>query len=412
MSFIEWKPIHCYLYFDRFPDCNRIKNIFELHHLIYTLFKFYSFDRIQIFLNRVLCLYVKRSLRIDIYECENQLFVLKRKFIFEPTDKTPMICILGINSLKKDIPNFLYTYYFRDINSYSFQSMEHVNGITLKKFLTNLFLLNSESLVTHQWTIFLQIFLQILFCLEFAQQRLHFTHYDLHTQNILIKLCNQPQTIIYPCDRFQWTLKNLQYVVKIIDFEFSTLDDPDSGKIISNIYESVFSYGFFSVYLPGMDMLRIIFELRYLPKYDSFLGEKIDKFLDYIIFNFYKIYLSPDQTYENFLHKKAKTFFNFTLEKNIFTCPYEIFQFLEKDLPTEFLECPPYDSNIETIPIYSVPCIDEPLSSIESFLQKYKERNFPKTSQPSRMIYSVQCCLEQKKKYKLFLQNPKLSFKI
>ena len=91
MSFIEWKPIHSYLYFDRFPDCNRIKNIFELHHLIYTLFKFYPFDRIQIFLNRVLCLYVKRSLRIDIYECENQLFVLKRKFIFEPNDKTPKI---------------------------------------------------------------------------------------------------------------------------------------------------------------------------------------------------------------------------------------------------------------------------------------------------------------------------------
>ena len=80
---------------------------------------------------------------------------------------------MEINNLIKEIPHFRYTYLLDENNLIS----EHVNGITLKEYITGGC---SISKLT-------DIFIMISLALSVAQERIGFVHYDLSPWNVIIK---------------------------------------------------------------------------------------------------------------------------------------------------------------------------------------------------------------------------------
>lgn len=75
----------------------------------------------------------------------------------------------------------------------------------------------------------LNIMKQILLTLHLAQQY-KFTHYDLHTENILIRNCNPNLHLLYILDdQHQFLLPTYGYIPNIIDFGFSFCEAPDNN---------------------------------------------------------------------------------------------------------------------------------------------------------------------------------------
>lgn len=74
----------------------------------------------------------------------------------------------------------------------------------------------------------INIMKQIILCIQMAQQY-QFTHYDLHTENILIRSCNPHMHLLYLIDEdTQFLTPTFGYVPNIIDFGFSYCDVPNN----------------------------------------------------------------------------------------------------------------------------------------------------------------------------------------
>jgi hypothetical protein len=74
----------------------------------------------------------------------------------------------------------------------------------------------------------LNVMKQVILCIYLAQQY-RFTHYDLHTENILIRNCSPNMHMLYLLDEdTQFLTPTYGYVPNIIDFGFSYCDVPDN----------------------------------------------------------------------------------------------------------------------------------------------------------------------------------------
>jgi len=70
--------------------------------------------------------------------------------------------------------------------------------------------------------ILFSIIKQVLLAISIAQKKEDFTHYDLHSENILLKRCNPELVILYVIDKEnQFTVPTYGYYPVIIDFGFS-----------------------------------------------------------------------------------------------------------------------------------------------------------------------------------------------
>jgi hypothetical protein len=88
---------------------------------------------------------------------------------------------------------------------------EYIEGVTLKTFIQN---------KEHDFTDFLNIFFQILLGLEIAQNKFNFSHYDLHTDNIILVPINYSFNIsLYG---YSYTIK-YDYKPVMIDFGLSSI---------------------------------------------------------------------------------------------------------------------------------------------------------------------------------------------
>jgi hypothetical protein len=117
---------------------------------------------------------------------------------------------LYINKVLKEAPFFVKT-----IGCYQHKNqfhivLEYIDGINLKEFISD------PSTTIRD---FVNIFFQILLGLEVAQNKIRFTHYDLHSENVLLVHNNSPTTVeMYG---YEYTLR-YKYRPIIIDFGLST----------------------------------------------------------------------------------------------------------------------------------------------------------------------------------------------
>ena len=141
------------------------------------------------------------------------------------------------------------------------------------------YLLKNNKINFENW---LLVFIQVLLSLEFAQREIRFTHFDLHTGNVMVRE-DQNVNYIIPLDMFTCEIKNNNFLPVIIDFGTSSVFI--DGKNIGSF--EFFHYGILNFCIPGYDMYKLLI-YSYLSTNDSNLKNEIRK-----IFQFY----GPDDPY-------------------------------------------------------------------------------------------------------------------
>lgn len=163
--------------------------------------------------------------------------------------------LYAINNLREFIPNFMYTYglvnenkfinYKQDDHKFNIAySYMNINDNKAKNYNDNKLHLVVEAIdnatalgdmfTTIDYETFLPLFMQILYALETAQYKYRFTHYDLHSYNVLINDRKKDDTMSYILyNRPNGKLKYVpaSKIATIIDFGFThvTLNGEDHG---------------------------------------------------------------------------------------------------------------------------------------------------------------------------------------
>lgn len=102
--------------------------------------------------------------------------------------------------------------------------MERVKGISMRKyFQSNPSPDKVFSCIT-----------QILLALHISHKKYHFTHYDLHTDNIIISECDKNIICVYKIDNKLYRIPTYGVIPIIIDYEFAYIDN-DNNDIKINI---------------------------------------------------------------------------------------------------------------------------------------------------------------------------------
>jgi hypothetical protein len=169
------------------------------------------------------------------------------------------IGIKSINKLRCLIPTFVYT-----IGSFlypkptktgklenntenentAFVIYEKIEGETINSFL------KKDKLTFKQ---FLIIFIQLLLGLEVAQREARFTHFDLHTDNVMIRE-NDLDSYSLNLDMSTYNVINPEFIPVIIDFGAAT-------SFIENRYIGSYDYikhGMLNFMVPGYDMYKFL----------------------------------------------------------------------------------------------------------------------------------------------------------
>ena len=73
---------------------------------------------------------------------------------------------------------------------------------------------------------------QVLMAISLAQRKKRFTHYDLHSDNVLMRRCDKDLVFLYVLDEDnQFLIPSMGHYPVIIDFGFSYISDMDEGHL-------------------------------------------------------------------------------------------------------------------------------------------------------------------------------------
>ena len=169
------------------------------------------------------------------------------------------IGIKSVNKLRSLIPTFVYTIgaflYPKPTNTGKLQNdkkgentafvvYEKIDGETIST------LLKKDKLIFKQ---FLSIFIQLLLGLEVAQREARFTHFDLHTDNVMVRE-NDVDSYNIHLDMSTYSVVNPEFIPVIIDFGAATC-------YIENRYIGSYDYikhGMLNFMVPGYDMYKFL----------------------------------------------------------------------------------------------------------------------------------------------------------
>lgn len=161
-----------------------------------------------------------------------------------------------INRLRYIIPTFMYTLgafgcpkktepLCGDGIPYPYIVVENIPGVSLFE------LIKSKKLSFQRW---LLLFMQVLLSLEVAQRECEFTHYDLHTRNIMVREVDQFSYDV-TVGSSVYSITNVSEIPVLIDFGLTsvTLDGKPYG-VDERGYER---YNILKTMIPGYDMYKL-----------------------------------------------------------------------------------------------------------------------------------------------------------
>lgn len=104
------------------------------------------------------------------------------------------------------------------------------------------------------FTQFLVLLFQLLLGLEVAQREVRFTHFDMHTDNVMVRVGTGDSTSIIQLDMVTYIINQPEFIPVVIDFGASTayID----GKYIGS-YDYI-SHGMLNFMIPGHDMYKFL----------------------------------------------------------------------------------------------------------------------------------------------------------
>ncbi|MAI12710.1 MAG: hypothetical protein CMM15_01720 [Rhodospirillaceae bacterium] len=248
------------------------------------------------------------------------------------------IAVLAMNYLRCTIPNFAVYFFSRKIDRSLAVYQEYVPGDTLRKFIMK----GKSEAFPFFIGQFLSVFLQLILLLEYAQNTLQFTHFDLHSENIILRPSQSHDYHVEILGK-DYQVQPVTLIPTVIDFGLSACRI-DANKILSN-FKTFYKYGYYPFFIPGTDIARVIFDIYHLTKYEncsSYLA--IQNFLTFIIENFYKIKMNA---FEKIYDKFMGNYLNISCTSIAFRSPNDLLQFIlkNKDRVIQILRC--YDLPIK-----------------------------------------------------------------
>lgn len=167
------------------------------------------------------------------------------------------IGIKAINTLRYLTPSFVYTLgaflcpkpgeieSCDSSKNTAFVLYEKIPGESVQSLLTN------DKLDFKQ---FLLLLCQLLLGLEVAQREVRFTHFDMHTDNVMVRFGSGDSSYAIPLDMNTYIVNDPEFIPVVIDFGAATsfID----GKYIGS-YDYI-SHGMLNFMVPGYDMYKFM----------------------------------------------------------------------------------------------------------------------------------------------------------
>lgn len=227
--------------------------------------------------------------------------------------------VLAMNYLRCKIPNFGFYFFSRKTAPSLAIYQEYIEGQNLRSFIHDGRNENKQYFVEQ----FISIFLQLILSLEYAQNTLQFTHFDLHSENIILRPGqNHSYRVNILLKEYEVTHPSL--IPTIIDFGLSTCRT-SNNKVLSN-FKTFYKFGYYPFFIPGTDMARIIFDIYFYTsdnKCPAYMC--IRNFLEYIMEDFYKMNLKEfEKIYPQFI----RNYFNISCTSIAFRTPNDLLQFI------------------------------------------------------------------------------------
>jgi serine/threonine protein kinase len=170
------------------------------------------------------------------------------------------IGIKAINTLRYLTPSFVYTLgaflcpkpsktgeieACDSSKNTAFVLYEKIPGESVQSLLTN------DKLDFKQ---FLLLLCQLLLGLEVAQREVRFTHFDMHTDNVMVRFGSGDSSYATPLDMNTYIVNNPEFIPVVIDFGAAT--SFVDGKYIGS-YDYI-SHGMLNFMVPGYDMYKFL----------------------------------------------------------------------------------------------------------------------------------------------------------
>lgn len=138
---------------------------------------------------------------------------------------------------------------------------------------------------------------QVLLAIAIAQKKKRFTHYDLHSFNVMMRKCNKDVVFLYVLDKEnQFVIPTYGHYPVIIDFGFSYISDMDDGPLWTSLAHT--DVGFMSdrfdwVADPKLFLVTVSKEIK--EKHNSKLSHKLRRVVRNI---FYPLHIDWDSGWD------------------------------------------------------------------------------------------------------------------
>ena len=174
--------------------------------------------------------------------------------------------------IKNPLINGIFCQTQKTVNESLYILYENIPGDTLDLMLRN------ETINFKEWII---LFFQLLLGLEVAQREIRFTHFDMHSENIIVRKCNTRESYNIHLDLTTYKVVNTKFIPVIIDFGSSStfVDNTSVGSYTFN------NYGQTHFMVPGHDMYKFIIYSAIAAKKGSRLQKEIMSILRFYIRN-------------------------------------------------------------------------------------------------------------------------------
>jgi hypothetical protein len=346
MKFFDWKEYKRIFFFKEIPSFSKSKEntesdflnfylYYQYHYIISSYFHFVNEKELKQNTSNIKFIVNDKNLKIYSMTIKDVSIPILIKYILNELEDYQYkneyyISIYGINELRSIIPNFAYCFYQIPENKQVQTIFEYIDGMTLYDYFDEKKKLTQFHLEVEGQK-FLSIIFQIVCSLEIAQQTLHFTHFDLHEKNIVLRKTNKKE-LVYTIfgKNFQVLLYGM--IATFIDFEYSCIRKKD--YILSKISPSIFKLGYYSTFIPGSDLLRLFLNMKYSTmKYSkdttNFLYY-VHQFIDYVFIKFFNFKESELDT-KKVLYYHSQYFFNMAFTNRVYKNPYSFLLFLQRN---------------------------------------------------------------------------------
>lgn len=205
-----------------------------------------------------------------------------------------------LNKLRSKTPNFMYTYgifmcdplinsnnkklnvqFCNDNNKNNIYVLfEKIDGLTLHDYIQQIKTENGLDIVVNN-------ILQIILSLDIAQKEGQYSHNDLHTDNVMMRIIKSPLLYEYLIGKYKYKMK-LDYIATIIDYGMNRYVENGIPLGISLLepynvipYKNTVSSDIFKLLISCIFSIIVFSEKQ--PKIYTNLKNKIDEVLEFLI---------------------------------------------------------------------------------------------------------------------------------